>query len=87
MRSIIDTGLIFALLGSISLVSGDNKHASYRYQGQDWTGTCATGKRQSPIDIPKSKLEFFNTSSLYNPFLSTKTIMNSKSSSDKHRLL
>jgi len=35
--------------------------SSYAYQnhGSDWTGTCQTGKQQSPIDIP------FNASKVY----------------------
>lgn len=32
----------------------------YTNQGQDWTGTCKTGKRQSPIDIPVSEEEGFS---------------------------
>ena len=81
----ITASLIFLFLGT-SFVSASDASISYRYQGQDWNGTCATGKRQSPIDIPKGELEFFNTSKLYNTFLSTASIIGSNAGSG-HRIL
>lgn len=81
------TFVIFLLLGTAYVSAGD-AGVSYKYLGQDWTGTCATGKRQSPIDIPKGDLEFFNTSKLYNTFLNTASSMVSKvASGHSHRIL
>jgi len=79
------TSVIFLFLGTAFVSAGD-AGLSYNYLGQDWTGTCATGKRQSPIDIPKSDLGFFNTSKLYNTFLNTASSMESKKASG-HRIL
>jgi hypothetical protein len=79
------TSVIFLVLGTAYVSAGD-AGVSYKYLGQDWTGTCATGKRQSPIDIPKGDLEFFNTSKLYNTFLNTASSMVSKVASG-HRIL
>ena len=70
----VKKSLFLVFLGT-AIVSGGDAGVSYKYQGQDWPGTCATGLRQSPIDIPKSELEFFNTSTLYNTFLSAPSII------------
>ena len=56
------TASAFFLFLGTALVSAGDSGFHYRYQGNEWPGTCATGLRQSPIDIPKGKLEFFNTS-------------------------
>jgi hypothetical protein len=77
--------VIFLLLGTTFVSAGD-AGVSYKYEGKDWPGTCATGLRQSPIDIPKGELEFFNTSKLYNTFLNTPSIIGSKVGSG-HRIL
>ena len=52
------TNFKFLTFGAISIslfiqgVSSDSKGVSYKYMGNDWTDLCATGTRQSPIDIP-----------------------------------
>ena len=77
---------ILLLLGTSSVLAGDSG-VSYKYQGQDWVGTCSSGKKQSPIDIPTGALNFFNTSSLYNTFLNTASSIMKSSSSGSHRVL
>ena len=46
---------------------------SYKYMGNDWTGTCATGKRQSPIDIPTGQVVELNSASYLKRFLQSST--------------
>lgn len=31
---------------------GEHAHWNYEHHGLDWTGTCQSGKAQSPIAIP-----------------------------------
>lgn len=81
------SSLIFVLLGTATIVTGSGESVSYKYQGQDWPGTCATGIKQSPIDIPKGEFDFFNTSTLYNTFLNTPSIIGGNQAASKHRLL
>ena len=48
MQSLFNTSLLFAVTyGAYAEYDNTNN-------GADWTGTCATGKEQSPIDLPTS---------------------------------
>jgi hypothetical protein len=40
----------------ITNVKSSSVGVSYNYEGNEWSGTCATGKRQSPIDIPTDQV-------------------------------
>jgi len=52
--------ILFTLLGLIVSISmGADSSTRYHQMGKDWGGTCRTGRRQSPIDIPTEALAFF----------------------------
>lgn len=46
--------MIFALLVLTTSVSASSGNFNYLSKGKDWTGTCATGQRQSPVDVKKA---------------------------------
>jgi carbonic anhydrase len=53
--------LLMVAVGYLSLspsfhVQAASGPVSYKYMGNDWTGLCATGRRQSPIDIPTEQV-------------------------------
>lgn len=55
---------------------------SYKYMGNEWSGTCATGKRQSPIDIPTGQVVELDSASYLKDlkrFLETSTTTTSTS--------
>lgn len=48
LRQLISTSL---LAYAANAATGEY---NYKEKGADWTGTCATGKSQSPIDLPRT---------------------------------
>jgi carbonic anhydrase len=53
--------LLMVAVGYLSLSPSFHVQAaggsySYKYMGNEWSGVCATGKRQSPIDIPTEQI-------------------------------
>ena len=56
---------------------------SYNYEGNDWTGTCATGKRQTPIDFPTDLVGHIFTENSHTT--TTSTTKTATTSSDGHR--
>ena len=64
MRTILLLQLLLVLLFSTSCSADGGAYVgswNYYKQGSDWTSTCATGKSQTPIDIPLSDKDHSNS--------------------------
>jgi carbonic anhydrase len=75
--------LLMVAVGYLSLspsfhVQAASGAVSYKYMGNDWAGLCATGKRQSPIDIPTEQVENLHSGHLHR-FLEAATTTSSTS--------
>jgi hypothetical protein len=55
--------LLFAILSLFSLIKTQYTF-NYAVQGADWSGTCSTGREQSPININSNQITFRNNANL-----------------------
>ncbi|CDW77350.1 UNKNOWN [Stylonychia lemnae] len=67
----------------IALISSVQSAIHYNQGGSDWTGTCATGKSQSPVDIPVDNIsgssinsKYFRSNKLLDIMVSQKSMSN-----------
>jgi hypothetical protein len=68
MKTIAFAATALLVIGTVN-AAGDG--VTYKYQGNDWTGTCGNGTFQSPIDIPASAIPFLNSTQTFKRFLAS----------------
>ena len=54
----------FTMAVFATAISAQTRSYNYNKAGDDWTGLCASGKEQSPIDIVSNKAEYSEKASL-----------------------